>query len=134
MAAPSAPARSRAVTAVLWTLQVLLAAVFAFSALAKFTAADAVAESARVMGVGTWFLTAIGVLELAGAVALLVPRLAGLAAVCFTGLMTGAVLTQLVYFAGANWYMPAALLVVSAFVAWQRRAETGRHVRALFRR
>lgn len=134
MAALTAPARSRAATAVLWTLQGVLAAVFAFSALPKLLVVDTVADSARVMGVGTWFLVAIGVLELAGAAGLLIPRLAGTAAACFVPLMVGAVITQVAYFSGAAWYIPLPLLVASAYVAWQRRAETGRNVRAVFRR
>src|SRR5690606_18280981 len=71
------------------------------------------------MGVGAWFPVTIGVLELLGAVALLVPRLTGLAALAFTALMTGAVVTDLLLAPAAVGF-PLFLLALSALIAWGR--------------
>lgn len=122
----AAPVRSRAATVVQWILRAALAVVFVSSAVPKLDAAEPFAEAARAMGVGVWFFVAIGVLEVAGAIALFVPRLVGLAATCFALLMIGAVITQVVYLDGATWYVPAVLMVASAYLAWQRRGETVR--------
>ncbi|MEV0650689.1 DoxX family protein [Phytomonospora sp. NPDC050363] len=126
--------RGRAATAGLWTLQVLGAALFAFSAVPKLMLAEATTESAAVLGVGSWFFVVIGLLELAGAIALLVPILSGLAASCFIALMVGALATQVIFFDGFAWYMPLVGLALVAPVAWARRDQTGRLFRILRRR
>ena len=62
---------------ILWTLQVLLAAVFAFSSYGKLTADAQNVAGFEAMGLGTTGMYIIGALELAGAVAMFVPRLTG---------------------------------------------------------
>lgn len=132
--ASSSHTRGRAATIGLWTLQVLSAALFAFAALPKLTLAPETAQSATVLGVGNWFFLLIGALELAGAIALFVPILSGLAAQCFVALMVGAFTTQLVFFGGFAWYMPLVGLALVAPVAWARRDQTARLYRVLRRR
>ena len=78
---------SRAVGAGLWTLQVLLAAVYAFSAFGKLTAEAQNVAGFEAMGLGAPGMYIIGALELAGAIAMFVPALTGLAATCFVALM-----------------------------------------------
>ena len=70
------PARttSRAANAGLWTLQVLLAVVYAFSAFGKLTADAQNVAGFEAMGLGTAGMYIIGALELAGAIAMFVPR------------------------------------------------------------
>jgi hypothetical protein len=65
-----------------------------------------------------------GVVEVGGAIGLLIPRLAGLAAIGLIGLMGGAILTQILVLEPAWSAMPAAFAVVFALIAWDRRAET----------
>ncbi|WUI03253.1 DoxX family protein [Spirillospora sp. NBC_00431] len=119
---------------VLWGLQILLAAFLFFaSALPKFAGqADAV-QTFTEIGWGQWLRYVTGTVEAAGAIGLVVPRLAGLAAAGLIGLMGGAVLTQLLVLEPAWSLLPAAYAVVFAAVAWDRRAETRRALRTLNR-
>ncbi|MFD0471445.1 DoxX family protein [Nonomuraea thailandensis] len=79
---------------VLWILQIAGAGFFVMAALGKFAGAEPSVSTFEAIGLGDWFRIAVGVLEVAGAVALLVPRLAGVAALALAGLMAGAVLTE----------------------------------------
>jgi uncharacterized membrane protein YphA (DoxX/SURF4 family) len=121
----TAPARpGRAANIALWTLQVLTAAVFVFAAIPKITADPMAVAGFAMMGIGPTGMLTIGLLELAGAIALFIPRLTGLAALCQVALMIGAVTTTLVYMDPAMAVMPAIVLVVVAVIAYARRRST----------
>jgi uncharacterized membrane protein len=93
-----------------------LAAVFVFTASRKFMGHPVPVATMEALGAGQWLRIAIGVAELAGAIGLLVPRLAGLAASCLALLMLGAVGTHLLVVGGSA--VPAlVLLAASAAVA-----------------
>ena len=126
-----APTTSRLANAGLWTLQVLLAVVYAFSAFGKLTAEAQNVAGFQAMGLGNTGMYIIGALELAGAIAMFVPRLTGLAALCFVALMTGAVVMTLAIGGGALAAIPATVGVVAAVVAWGRRDSTRRLVAQL---
>lgn len=117
---------ARAANAGLWTLQVLLAAVYAFSAYGKLTAEAQNVAGFEAMGLGMPGMYVIGALELAGAIAMFVPALTGLAAACFVALMIGAVILTWMIGGGALVAIPATVLVVAAVVAWGRRGSTTR--------
>ena len=119
---------SRAASAGLWTLQVLLAAIYAFSAYGKLTAEAQNVAGFEAMGLGTPGMYIIGALELAGAIAMFVPALTGLAAACFVALMIGAVIITAAIGGGALVAIPATVGVVAAVVAWGRRDSTRRLV------
>ena len=119
---------SRAASAGLWTLQVLLAAVYAFSAFGKLTADAQNVAGFEAMGLGVPGMYVIGALELAGAIAMFVPALTGLAATCFVALMVGAVILTWAIGGGALVAIPATVGVVAAVVAWGRRDGTRRLV------
>jgi uncharacterized membrane protein YphA (DoxX/SURF4 family) len=125
------PSTARAADAGLWTLQVLLAAVYAFSAYGQLTADAQNIAGFEAMGLGTVGMYIIGALELAGAIAMFVPVLTGLAATCFVALMIGAVIATWAVGGGALVAIPATVLVVAAVVAWGRRASTRRLVARL---
>lgn len=127
------PSTSRAANAGLWTLQVLLAAVYAFSAYGKLTADAQNVAGFEAMGLGTPGMYLIGALELAGAIAMFVPALTGLAATCFVALMIGAVIITWAIGGGALVAIPATVGVVAAVVAWGRRDSTRRLVARLHR-
>ncbi|GAA4677542.1 hypothetical protein GCM10023215_07830 [Pseudonocardia yuanmonensis] len=118
--------KSRAANVGLWTLQVLLAAVYAFSAFGKLTADAQNVAGFEAMGLGTTGMYLIGALELAGAIAMFVPRLTGLAALCFVALMIGAVTITWIAVGGALVVIPATVGVLAAVVAWGRRDSTRR--------
>lgn len=121
--APSA-ARPRAARWALVVLQVLLAALYVFSGLGKVSLDPANVAGFAMMGIGPAGVVALGVVELAAAIGLLVPRLAGLAATGCVLLMTGAVVLTAATFGGAMTLLPAVVLVLVAVVAWVRRRET----------
>ncbi|MEU4092774.1 DoxX family protein [Streptomyces sp. NPDC026673] len=112
--------RSRANSAV-WALQILLALFFAIaSATPKLIAHSSAVESFDTIGYGSWFMYLIGALELAGAIGLVVPRLAGIAAVAFIGLMVGAFAFQIGYFDGKNAATPLVIGALMGIIAWRR--------------
>jgi uncharacterized membrane protein YphA (DoxX/SURF4 family) len=127
------PTTARIANVGLWTLQVLLAAVYAFSAFGKLTAEAQNVAGFEAMGLGTTGMYIIGALELAGAIAMFVPRLTGLAATCFVALMIGAVIITLAIGGGALAAIPATVGVLAAVVAWGRRDSTRRLVAQLRR-
>lgn len=121
--------RSRAANIGLWVLQVLAAAVFVFAGLPKVMADPMQVAGFAQMGLGNIGMYTVGALELAGAVAILVPGLAGLAAVCFVALMIGAIVTVLLTMGLTPLVaVPAAVEVLVAVVAWGRRDSLARLV------
>ncbi|QVQ53856.1 DoxX family protein [Spiractinospora alimapuensis] len=115
-------------TAVLWAVQILLAAFFlVVQGIPKLMgSADAVRLFADI-GLGQWLRYVTGVLEVAGAVGLLIPRLAGLAALGLLGVMVGATVANLFLAAGYEAFavQTVALGVIFALIAWARRSEIG---------
>jgi uncharacterized membrane protein YphA (DoxX/SURF4 family) len=117
-------APGRGANVALWTLQVVTAAIFVMAAVPKVTAAPQAVEGFTTMGLGVVGMYIIGALELAGAAALLIPRLCGLAGLAFVGLMIGAVVATLLTFGPGLLAMPSAVLVLAAIIAWGRRHST----------
>lgn len=107
----------------LWVLQVVAALWFLMAGLGKLTGDELVMGTFDAIGFGDWFRYLIAVLEIAGAAALFVPRLVGVAALAFVGLMAGAVLTQ-AFVVGGGIVLPLPLLVVSALITWGRWSST----------
>ncbi|WP_455361072.1 DoxX family protein [Streptomyces sp. SYSU K21746] len=119
--APAA-APSRRAQIALRALQVVLALFFGIaSAFPKLVGHSSAAESFDKIGFGDWCMYVVGALELAGAVALLIPVLSGVAALAFIGLMIGAFVTQVTVFDGQYAITPLILIVPLALIAWTRR-------------
>lgn len=119
---------SRGLHRTLWALQVFLGLFFIIaSAGPKLLSEPTTVQAFEDMGAATWFRYFIGLVELAGGVGLLIPRLAGLAAVGLSLLMVGATITQaFIVHGGALIITPVVLFAVFVFVAWGRRASIGR--------
>jgi uncharacterized membrane protein len=115
----------RGANVALWVLQVLLAAVYVFAAIPKLTADPMAVAGFEMMGLGTTGMYIIGCLEVAGAVALLIPRLTGLAGFCFVALMIGAVISTVIFMGVEMAIVPAVVLVLAAVVAYGRRRSVG---------
>ncbi|MGW2066087.1 DoxX family protein [Streptomyces sp. NBC_00121] len=128
----AAGARSRGGVA-LTVARVVLTLFFAFSAFAKLIAHESAIESFDRMGWGHGAMYLIGALEMAGAVALLVPLLSGVAAMAFVGLLAGASIVQLTLLDPVNAIMPALLIVLVVLIARDRQDSTARLI-ALVRR
>ena len=81
----------RLTSTLLWAAQILLAAFFLFAATGpKLTGSHQSVQEFGLIGVGQWFRYLVGTLELAGAIGLLTPWLAGLAAAGLAADMAGA--------------------------------------------
>jgi putative oxidoreductase len=87
--------RRRALTITLWVLQVLVAFQFAAGGYLKLSGAPEMVDMFATIGAGQWFRVMVGALEIAGAIGLLIPRIAGLAALGLVALMVGATITNL---------------------------------------
>src|SRR5207302_9594341 len=81
-----APSRGRVVGA--WILQGLLAAAFLAAGGAKLAGVLMMVQIFDQIGMGQWFRVVTGLVEVAGAVALLVPGLAALGATMFFAVLT----------------------------------------------
>ncbi|MFE4963919.1 DoxX family protein [Streptomyces sp. NPDC056660] len=125
--AESATARGRRGRLALRTVQVLLALFYAIaSALPKLTAHPSAVESFDSIGWGSAGMYTIGALELAGAVALLIPVLQSVAAMALSALMVGAFIVQLTVFDGQYAATPLILILPLALIAWARRGQNAR--------
>jgi putative oxidoreductase len=80
------------------------------------------------LGFGQWLRYAVGLLELVLALCLLVPAVAGLAAIGLVGVMAGAIATE-VYVESGRWLLPLVLMLLAAVVAIGRRERTVAMVR-----
>ncbi|MFF4013561.1 DoxX family protein [Streptomyces sp. NPDC001843] len=141
--APAAPAasaasgsrrgrRGQAARVALRTVQVLLALLYGIaSALPKLIAHPSAVESFDRIGWGSTGMYTIGALELAGAVALLVPALQSLAAMALSALMVGDFIVQLTVFDGQYAATPLILIVPLAVIAWARRGQNTELLRLL---
>jgi len=133
--AESATTRGRRARIALRTLQVVLALFYVIaSALPKLIAHPSAVEGFDKMGWGSAGMYIIGVLELAGGVALLIPVLQSVAAVALSGLMVGAFVVQLSYFGGENAATPLILIIPLALIAWARRGHNADLLRLVRRR
>jgi uncharacterized membrane protein YphA (DoxX/SURF4 family) len=96
-AATARPDRSRRLrTTATWTAQVALASQFAAGGALKLIGDPQMLAMFTDIGAGQWLRVLVGVLEVAAAVGLLVPRLARAAAAGLVGLMAGAAITNVV--------------------------------------
>lgn len=125
--------RPRAVVIATWVLQVLFALFFVVgSGAPKLFGESYAVEIFTEIGVGQWLRIVVGLLEVAGGIGLLVPRLAGLAALGLTTLMVFATLAQLFVLDTGFWFTPVIVGLLTGAIAWMRRDEIagpGRGVR-----
>ncbi|MER6569503.1 DoxX family protein [Streptomyces sp. NPDC001093] len=127
--------RRRAARVTLRTVQVLLALFYGIaSALPKLIAHPSAVESFDKIGWGSGAMYTIGALELAGAVALLIPVLQSVAAIALSALMVGAFIVQLTVFDGQYAATPLILMVPLLLIAWARRGYNGELLRLVRRR
>lgn len=103
-----------------WFLQVVLAAVFLAAAGAKLAGVPRLVEAFDQIGFGQWFRTVTAIVEIAGAIALLVPRFAALGALWLGATMFFAAIAHVAVLHTSP--APAiVLLVLTIVLAWLRR-------------
>ncbi|HEX9369110.1 MAG TPA: DoxX family protein [Vicinamibacterales bacterium] len=114
--------RSRAGTIALWTTQLLVAGMFLLAGGLKLTGAPVEVALFDAIGAGQWFRYVTGSIEVAGALALLVPSLAPFGALLLIPTMIGAIATHLFIIGGTP--APAMLLLIGSItIAWARRRQ-----------
>lgn len=110
---------SKGRTIIGWVLAVLIALAFLAAAAGKLT--GSATQMFVHWGYPAWFATLIGVLELAGAVGLLIPKTTRYAVLWLTVIMFGAAYTHLANHEGIQVLRPAIFLAVLWVVWWLRR-------------
>jgi putative oxidoreductase len=125
MAYPTTNATSRssgrALTITLWIMQILAAAAFLAAGGLKLSGAPLMVAEFQKIGLGQWLRYLTGLLEVAGAIALLVPRLAFFGAALLAAVVLGALFTHLTVL-GLSTAMPAfVLLLLTGTIAYLRR-------------
>ena len=106
--------------AVVWTLQVLAAAMFLFAGTSKLAGAPLMVQEFGVIGIGQWFRYLTGTIEVVSAVLLLVPSLARFGALALAVTMVGAIFAHF-FIIGGNPAPAILLLVATTTIAWTRR-------------
>ncbi len=116
--------------ATVWALSVLLGGIFLAAGLGKLAGQDVLGfQAATMQGFPAWMRTLVGVFEVLGGVALLIPALAIYGALGLAVLMVPAAITQAVS-EQPGVYVPVIVLILLLIVAWQRDAIT---MRGLYR-
>jgi putative oxidoreductase len=105
-----------------WTLQILLASGFFAAGGAKLMSAPPMVEMFDQIGFGQWFRYVTGVVEVGGAIALLIPFIIPYGAILLTTTMFCALLTHL-FILHSNPAAAVVLLILSATVTWLRRSQ-----------
>jgi uncharacterized membrane protein YphA (DoxX/SURF4 family) len=114
----AAPGKGRAIT--LWILSGLVALAFLAAAGAKLAGAAAMVEAFDKVGLGQWFRYLTALLEVAGAIGLLIFRYAFYAAVLLSVVMVGAIIAHVTVLGGSP--APAVvLLILSGTIAYLRK-------------
>jgi len=132
--APGTP-RTRRARISLTALQIVLGLFYAIaSALPKLIAHPSATEAFDKLGWGHTGMYIIGVLELAGGIALLVPLLDSVAAVALSALMVGAFIANVTAIHGPYVATPLILILPLALIAWAGRSHTTELLRVVRRR
>ncbi len=105
---------------ILWTIRIVLALAFDAAGLAKLAGVAQMVQVFDAMGFGQWFRYLTGMVEIVGAVLLVVPPAGFFGGVLLAATMACAVATHLVLIGGNP--APAVVLgALAAFVAWRLR-------------
>jgi uncharacterized membrane protein YphA (DoxX/SURF4 family) len=109
----------------LWILQALLCLGFLIAGVMKLASDPMQVENFELIGLGQGFRYVTGVLEIVGAVLILIPRFAWLAASLFACIMVGAIVAHLTRLGiDPGLAAPPILLVLAIIVARGRRPRT----------
>jgi putative oxidoreductase len=115
---PANSGKARLIT--LWILSGLAALAFLGAGGGKLAGAVAMVELFDKVGLGQWFRYFTGLLEVAGAIGLLISRYAFYAAILLAIVMVGAIIAHLTVL-GTSPAAPVVLLVLSGTIAWLRK-------------
>ena len=109
---------------IVWSLSVVLAGIFLLTGVPKILGwQPLILEAAGMLDFPAGIRVIVGIVETAGAIALLVPGAATFAALALSALMVPATLTQYASGEGRMW-VPLVLLALLLFVAWRRNVKS----------
>ncbi|HJT04355.1 MAG TPA: DoxX family protein [Pseudonocardiaceae bacterium] len=121
-AAPASPprTRNRAANIALGVVQVVTALAILGAGASTVTGAVQAMAVFDALGAGDWFRYLTGILEIAGALGLLIPRLVGIAAPALAVLWLVAIGTHVLVI-GGNPAAAVAFFILTAALTWSRR-------------
>ncbi|WP_232666724.1 DoxX family protein [Pseudonocardia sp. TRM90224] len=111
-----------------WVLQVVLAAFYLMASMPKFSTDPQYVAAYAALGFDTLGTYLIGILEIAAAIGMLIPRICGAAATALVVHMLIATVISGIRLGPETIVLPAACAAVVAVVAWRRRRGTARLV------
>jgi putative oxidoreductase len=103
----------RSANIAVWILRVVVAALFLFAGFMKLSGQPMMVAEFDTVGLGQWFRSFTGILEVAGAVATLIPAVSALGAVLLLLVDAGAFVAQVAVL-HMDWIHP---IVIGAFIA-----------------
>ncbi|MFT4716510.1 MAG: putative oxidoreductase [Paracoccaceae bacterium] len=105
----------------LLALKILAGAAFLAAGLAKLAGAEMMVATFDAVGVGQWFRYVTGLIEVGGAILLVVPGKQGIGAALLAVTMVGAMLSHILIL-GTDTMLPAVVLfIVTAIIAYVHR-------------
>jgi putative oxidoreductase len=107
----------------MWIVSILLAAMFLIAGGPKLLRPIETRAMFVQYGYAPWFATLIGVSEVLGAIGLLIPRLAALAAAGLSIIMVGAFFTHVTHHEAPHAVVPLVLLALLIAVGYARLRE-----------
>jgi len=108
---------------IVWGVRILLALAFGAAGAAKLAGAQQMVQVFDAIGFGQWFRYVTGLVEVGGAVLLLVPATGFLGGLLLFATMVCAVTTHLLLI-GGNPAPAVVLALLSSFVAWRLRPQS----------
>jgi len=120
IAATRSAATGRPLNILLWCVQALLALEFVGVSSAKLMGMPEMVALFTAVGFGQWFRYVTGILELTGAVLIVVPRTRSIGAALLATIMLGAITAHL-FILHVPPTAPVVLFLLSGFVVWGRR-------------
>lgn len=108
---------------ILWMLSIIVAAIVLIAGAPKLLGIDVVGlEAAGMRSFAPWLRIVVGIIEVAGAIGLLIPRFTTLAALMLAFVMVPATITQLAS-GEPGAFIPIVLFVVLLLIAWRRNTK-----------
>jgi putative oxidoreductase len=109
---------------ILWALRLLLALAFGAAGAAKLAGVSQMVQIFELIGIGQWFRYATGVVEVTGAILLLIPATGFLGGLLLAVTMVFGIATHLLVIGGSA--VPATVLaLLSGFVTYRLRPTVG---------
>ena len=100
---------------------VILAVIFLLSGAAKLAGLDFEIQAFERWGYPVWFMYLVGVIEVSGAVVLMIRPLRALAAAGLSLFMIGPIVTHVLHAEWGMMMVALAIMLLAAWVAWQWR-------------